>query len=144
MLSLRWLSLKNNVQIKAWPIWTIVNLLEQSGVSIRHGQNTEWTQWFIIRVPIIGRHSLSVFGSAYYIKQNPLLGLPLCYSYVMQWPFKQRNTTSIIQYLKRNPYLLKKAASVLIKSSFTCILTNLKMCQLSKHQQWKALSRRGE
>ena len=101
-----------------------MNLLEQSGVSIRHGQNTEWTQWFIIRVPIIGRHSLSV--------------LLICHAMAIQ------ATTSIIQYLKRNPYLLKKAASVLIKSSFTCILTNLKMCQLSKHQQWKALSRRGE
>ena len=111
-------------QYKAWPKYRMDTMVYNSSAN-------NWA-------------TLTLCVWKYYIKQNPLLGLPLCYSYVMQWPFKQRNTTSIIQYLKRNPYLLKKAASVLIKSSFTCILTNLKMCQLSKHQQWKALSRRGE
>ena len=116
-----------------------MNLLEQSGVSIRHGQNTEWTQWFIIRVPIIGRHSLSVFGSILHKAKIHCWGLPVlltCHAMAIQ------ATTSIIQYLKRNPYLLKKAASVLIKKLFCLHTYKFKMCQLSKHRQWKALSRR--
>ena len=52
----------------------------------------------------------------YNIKQNPLLGLPLCYSYVMQWPFKQYNINNSI--FEKKPLSVKKGSFCVNKKLF--------------------------